>query len=80
MLIRVLEIPPASGKFHFDGGEIMHFTEVDWFRDDNMPPMPKEEKRITLASFVRGKRYYRNEQAYLILCEEDSFTINYKAP
>lgn len=77
-LIRVLEIPPSSGEFHFAGGERQPFVEVDWFRDDDYPPKDRWEAELT--EFVMAKRYYRPERAYLVLGPERSFTINYKAP
>lgn len=86
MLVRVLEIPAPSGNFHFCGGELQTFVEVDWFRDEQpMEPdspgmMESEEGRAQIADFVRGKRYFDPAKAYLILHPGHSFTINYSAP
>ncbi len=84
-LIRVLEIAPKTGNFHFDGGEPQTFIEVDWFRDDPSPPneqsmMPTEEGRKQITKFIRGKKYYDPNKAYLILHQEHTFTLNYSAP
>lgn len=77
MLIRVFEIPPPTGRFHFGGGEVQRFVEVDWFRDDE-GASPGGQQQIT--DFIQAKRYYRDGQAYLVLHPLHSFTINYAAP
>lgn len=80
MLIRVFEIPPPTGKFHFSGGEAQCFVEVDWFRDDNMPDMPEDQRRAALIEFVQGKRYAASGKPLLILHPKWSCTLNYEAP
>ena len=85
MLIRVLEIPPPTGNMHFgkNNGEPQTFIEVDWFRDDpldGVQHMFTEEGRERIAKFIRDKKYFDPEKAYLVLHQEHTFTINYKAP
>lgn len=88
MLVRVFEIPPPSGKFHFGGGEMTHFAEVDWFRDDPRDFEPDrhtslfhtEQGRKTIEEFIRHKHYFDPTKAYLVLHPTHSFTIGYKAP
>jgi hypothetical protein len=81
MLIRVLEIPPPTGHFHFGHGEPQTFVEVDWFRDDDDGPDPStEEGRARLTAFLRAKRYFDPRRAYLVLHPRRSFTIGYAAP
>ena len=77
-LVRVLEIPPSSGKFHFHGGEPQTFIEVDWFRDDDYPPEDRWQAELT--TFLESKSYYRPDKAYLVLGDKRCFTIGYKAP
>jgi hypothetical protein len=79
-LIRVLEIPPPSGNFHFGGGERQAFTEVDWFRDDVHDMMETAKGRDAIADFIKGKRYFDVAKAYLVLHERHTFTIGYRAP
>lgn len=79
MLIRVLEIPRSSGRFHFGGGEPQTFVQVDWFRDDHAPISTQEDMR-RLEEFIRGKRYFDPAKAYLILHPTHPMTINYEAP
>lgn len=81
MLIRVLEIPPYSGNFHHLGGEPTPFIEVDWFRDDQEPPMmANEDGREQISDFIKGKKYFDPEKAYLVLHQNHPFTIGYSAP
>jgi hypothetical protein len=85
MLVRVFEIPPPTGRFHFQGGEPQTFVEVDWFRDDPAPDMDRPdfgslEGRQIITEFIQGKRYYRGDRSYLVLHPLHSFTINYAAP
>lgn len=80
-LIRVLEIPPSSGNFHFGGGEPQKFVEVDWFRDDDdFQMIATPEGREDIANYLKAKRYFDPKKAYLVLHQEHTFTINYKAP
>jgi len=80
MLIRVLEIPPKTGNFHFNGGEPQVFTEVDWFRDDEYPPGDDPVKwQEDMRQFIAGKQYNQG-QPLLVLHPTHSFTINYDAP
>lgn len=79
MLIRVLEIPPSSGDFHFQGGESQTFVEVDWFRDDK-GMMANPEGRDFIRHFIIDKNYYDPAKSYLVLHPKNSFTINYEAP
>lgn len=79
MLIRVLEIPPSSGNFHFGGAEPQVFREVDWFRDES-GMMSTEEGRGQIADFVKRKNYFNPAKAYLVLHQEHTFTIGYSAP
>lgn len=81
-LIRVLEIPPPSGSYHFGGGELQTFTEVDWFRDDieDYPTMATEKGREQIKEFIMAKRYFNSKKAYLVLHQKHSFTIGYRAP
>lgn len=81
MLVRVLEIPPPTGKFHFAGGEPQIFIEVDWFRDDpslsEKPDFATAEGRQQISDFVKAKRYFSPGKAYLVLHPIYPFTINY---
>ena len=85
-LIRVLEIAPPTGNFHFGGGEPQTFVEVDWFRDDQEIPggedytMATEKGRANIAEFIKKKSYFKPAKAYLVLHEVHSFTIGYSAP
>ena len=36
--------------------------------------------RMAIAEFIRGKRYFDPDKAYLVLHERHSFTIGYSAP
>ena len=87
MLIRVLEIPSPTGNFHFSGGEPQTFVEVDWFRDENHPDhepdfemMTIQEGQTAIEEMIRGKKYFSSDKAYLVLAQENSFTIGYSAP
>jgi hypothetical protein len=79
-LIRVLEIPPTSGNFHFRGGEAQPFVEVDWFRDDSGPSMSTPEGRNSIEAFIKGKKYFDPKKAYLVLHQDATFTLGYLAP
>ena len=82
-LIRIFEIPPPTGTFHFGGGEQQAFIEVDWFRDDPLELQPPEysfasaEGRANIEKEIRGKRYFRKDRAYLVLHPKFPFTIGY---
>lgn len=78
MLIRVLEVPPSSGQFHFGGGEAQTFVEVDWFRDDMYPLT--DETRAEYEKQLRAKNYFKPDRAYLVLHPTCSFTVGYDAP
>ena len=87
MLIRVLEIPPSTGNFHFGGGEIQPFIEVDWFRDEGHPDhdadfemMTIQEGRTAVEEMIRRKKYFSPDKAYLVLAQQNTFTIGYSAP
>lgn len=83
-LVRIFEIPAPTGKFHFGGGEPQAFVEVDWFRDDPQPYLTSDfatiEGRAEIEKFIRAKRYFRPDAAYLVLHQAHSFTIGYSAP
>lgn len=82
MFIRVLEIHPGTGSFHFRGAEAQTWFEVDWFRDDNTPlemySVPRAQEELT--SFIKKKNYYDPRKSYLVLYPKITFTINYEAP
>lgn len=79
-LIRVFEMPAEFPRgYCFGGGNPTSFQMVDWFRDD-LGMMEGESGRSELAEFIRGKRYFKPDRAYLVLHERHSFTINYSAP
>jgi hypothetical protein len=81
MLVRILEIPPTSGEFHFGGGKPQVFWEVDWFRDDSDPShFATTEGRQKIIDFIKTKKYFKSDRAYLILHPLNTFTINYSAP
>ncbi len=86
MLVRVLEIPPPTGNFHFSCGEPQAFVEVDWFRSeqtlepDQSDMMETEKGRVLITEMVKSKLYFDPTKAYLILHPSYSFTINYSAP
>lgn len=85
MLVRVFEIPPPTGNSHFGGGERQIFVEVDWFRDDpnpviEVPSFDTVEGREAITNFIRGKKYFDPNKAYLVLHPEHPFTIGYSAP
>jgi hypothetical protein len=85
MLVRVFEIPPPSGHFHFGGGERQVFVEVDWFHDDpqpgiEVPSFDTVEGREMVTDFIKHKRYFDPAKAYLVLHPEHPFTIGYAAP
>lgn len=84
MLIRVLELPDFAPGFRFGGQVTATFKDLDWFRDeprpDDMPEIGTLEWRAYVEKFVRAKRYFDPERAYLVLHPEHSFTINYTAP
>jgi hypothetical protein len=79
-LIRVFKMPSEFPReYCFGGGHSTAFQLVDWFRDfDNM--MDGETGRSEIAEFIKGKRYFKSEDAYLVLHERHSFTIGYSAP
>lgn len=86
MLIRVLEIPKPTGKFHFGGGEPQTFIEVDWFRDDPNPLAPSawpmmrsEEGRAQIIDHIKSKNYFDPTKAYLVLHPTNPMVINYQA-
>ncbi len=82
-LIRVLEIPKPTGNLHFREGEPQTFIEVDWFRDENPLTddlmMDSEDGRRNITKFIKGKRYFNPDKAYLVLHESHTFTIGYSA-
>lgn len=86
MLVRVLEIPPPSGKPHFGGAEPQTFMEVDWFRDDPTPGLFEKpdfatpEGKAAITETIKRKRYYSDGKSFLVLHPEHPFTINYSAP
>lgn len=81
-LVRILEITPSSGNFHFAGPERQTWLEVDWFRDDNpeAPQFGTPEGQAAITEFIKAKRYFKPGRAYLVLHPEHSFTIGYSAP
>ena len=84
MLIRVLEIAKSNGEFCFGGGNEQVWKEVDWFRDDPPPlgdtqTMDTEEGRAQIIGFIKQKNYYDSSKAYLVLHQNHSVTINYRA-
>jgi len=86
-LIRVLEIPPPTGTYHFRSGEPQTFIEVDWFRDDDYieghpdaPVMTTERGRELIIAFIKQKRYFKPGKAFLVLHQDYSMTIGYSAP
>lgn len=79
MLIRVIEIPKSSGKFHFAGGESQIFKEVDWFRDES-GMMNTADGREQIADFIKRKKYFDITKSYLVLHQNNTFTIGYCAP
>lgn len=84
MLIRILELPQAFAPgFRFGGPVPATFMDHDWFRDDPSPPAPDfstAEGRAEAEKFIRGKKYFRDDRAYLVLHPTHPFTINYQAP
>ena len=79
-LVRVLQIAVSTGRFHFGGGEAQAFIEVDWFRDDEHDLMETDAGRLEIERFIKAKRYFNAQKAYLVLHERHTFTIGYKAP
>jgi hypothetical protein len=77
MLVRVLEIPPSSGRFHFGGGERQTWIEVDWFRDDDNLFL-RDDYPEQMTRWLKQKKYYRPDKAYLVLHPLKPFTINYE--
>lgn len=80
MLIRVLEIPDLTAGYLFSGGKPATFIQVDWFRDDGCPLDGSNDRRADLTAFIKGKRYFREGNSYLVLHPIHPFTINYDAP
>ena len=77
MFIRVFELPrfrPAAA-YRFGGGMPMPFVEVDWFRDDALP-MTEAANRKEMEVFIRGKRYFKPDRAYLVLHPTHPMVIN----
>lgn len=79
-LVRILMIPNHSGRFLFSGGGQQIWTEIDWFRDDNMEDQPIENRKERLINFIKSKPYYVADRAYLVLVPDYAFTIGYRAP
>jgi hypothetical protein len=83
MLIRILEMPNFAEGFRFGGNVTATFKDLDWFRDDphpdDMPELGTAEWRAYVEDFVRGKKYFNSERAYLVLHPVHPFTINYRA-
>lgn len=77
-LVRVFQIPKnLPTQYHFGGGDLIEFMEVDWFRDeDNMI----ENQRQHLIDFIKAKKYFDTHKAYLVLHSTHTFTIGYSAP
>lgn len=84
MLIRILEIPESSGNYCFGTGNLQNWKEVDWFRDDlssgnKTPMMGTPEGREQIKNFIKKKNYFHADKSYLVLHQDYTFTINYKA-
>lgn len=80
MLIRVLVIPKSSGKFCFSGGNLQQWVEVDFFRDDWLVQKESpEETQKNLTAFIKQKPYFHESKAFLVLCEDCTFTVGYHA-
>jgi hypothetical protein len=74
--IRVFEMPHfIKPNYRFGGGMPMPFTEVDWFRDDQ-GRLKSETGRREAAEFIKTKRYYKPECAYLVLHPTHPMVIN----
>lgn len=80
MLVRVFQIPPPTGAFCFEGGNLAAFTEIDWFRDDELAHLEREAYIAAMTNFLMHKQYYREGVPILILHPLHSFTLNYEAP
>ena len=84
MLIRILELPQSfPAGFRFVGPAPITVLEHDWFRDDpdtGAPDFATPEGRAVAEQFIRGKKYFREDRAYLVLHPKHPFTINYEAP
>lgn len=82
-LVRVFEMPTFSGGFRFGGGKSETFVEVDWFRDDDglgAPDITTSEGRAAWEAFIKNKKYYKADRAFLVLHPSHPFTIGYLAP
>ena len=74
--IRVFEMPIfVKPSYRFGGGMPMPFVEVDWFRDDE-GRMLGPTGRSEVEEFIRGKRYFREGYAYLVLHPTHPMVIN----
>lgn len=85
MLIRVLELPKFAPGFRFGGNVTATCKDLDWFRDDpvegvDIPDFGTPEGRAEVETFVRAKKYFNPDRAYLVLHPVHPFTINYSAP
>lgn len=81
-VVRVLEIPPSSGQFHFNGPEAQTWIEVDWFRDDPQPgslDWSTPGGRAGATEFIKAHRYFDPKKAYLVLHPQHPFLIGYDA-
>lgn len=84
MLYRILELPDFAPGFRFGGNVTATCKDLDWFRDDPRPDdMPEDgtpEWRAFVEKFIRAKKYFHPDRAYLVLHPIHPFTINYTAP
>lgn len=81
MLVRVFELPDLrTNGFLHGGGQPSSFLQVDWFTTEGGPDFATAEGRETAAEFIRAKRYFKADRAFLVLHPTHPFTINYSAP
>lgn len=78
-LIRVFQLPTTFSKDYCFTGIGQVFTMVDWFRDDQ-GMMESASGQAELVGFIKKKRYYSEDRAFLVLHERYTLTINYRAP
>jgi hypothetical protein len=77
-MIYVYKLPAKlSDGYCFGVGNLIGFTNVDWFDGDGYPA-GRPPTRAELTEFVKHKRYYQTDRRFLVLGDtpEHVFTID----
>ena len=70
VFVRVYRLPTKlTDGYCFGAGVPIAFTNVDWFE------AATDQDRTALVSFIKGKRYYRPDDRFLVLGDHPNLTF-----